>query len=103
MALYSGNSTWTSVKVWDTKVGVGQIGNTCGTAPTSDKQAATAAFLLDLTGIVSRRFWQLWYTRAWDPDGDYWSMFCSDISRRPSKTIWTDREASYTDTGSACP
>ena len=46
MALYSGNSTWTSVKFWDTEVGVGQVGNTYDTAPTNDQQAATAAFLL---------------------------------------------------------
>jgi hypothetical protein len=102
-ALYSGNSTWTGVKFWDTEVGVGQVGNTFDTAPTNDQQAATAAFLLDLTGTVSSRFWRLWYTRAWDPNGDYWSMFCSDNSRRPSETVWAEREISYTNTGSVCP
>lgn len=102
-ALYSGNSSWTSVKFWDTEVGVGQEGNTYNVAPTNDQQAATAAFLLDLTGTVSSRFWRLWYTRAWDPNGDYWSMFCSDGSRRPSETVWADRSISYTNTGSTCP
>ena len=80
------------MKFWDTEVGVGQVGNTYNTAPTNDQQAAIAAFLLDLTGTVSSRFWRLWYTRAWDPDGDYWSIFCSNSSRRPSETLWADRE-----------
>jgi hypothetical protein len=62
--LYSGNSTWTNVKFWDTEVGVGQNGNTYDTSPTNDQQAQTAAFLLDLTGTVSSRFWRLLYTRV---------------------------------------
>lgn len=103
-ALYSGNSTWTSVKFWDTEVGVGQNGNTYNTSPTNDQQAQTAAFLLDLTGTVSSRFWRLLYTRIWEPDGEWWSMFCSDgVTEKPSFTVWADRDISYTPTGSTCP
>ena len=109
-ALYSGNSTWTGVKFWDTEVGVGQNGSTYATNPTNDQQAATAAFLLDLTGTVSNRFYRLFYTRIWEPDGQWWSMFCSNLNSngisttiKPSFTVWADREISYTDTGSTCP
>jgi hypothetical protein len=109
-ALYSGNSTWTSVNFWDTEVGVGQAGNSYDTSPTNDQQAATAAFMLDLTGTVSSRFYRLFYTRIWEPDGNYWSMFCSNLNAngistttKPSFTTWADRQISYTNTGSTCP
>jgi hypothetical protein len=103
-AIHSGNSTWTSVNFWDTEVGVGQNGNTYDTSPTNDQQAATAAFMLDLTGTVSSRFYRLFYTRIWEPDGEWWSMFCSNgTTAKPSFTVWADRETSYTDTGSTCP
>jgi hypothetical protein len=102
-ALYSGNSSWTNVKFWDTEVGVGQIGTNYNTAPTNDQEAATAAFLLDLTGTVSSRFYRLWYTKVWESSGTYWSMFCSNGSRRPSETVWTDRAISYSNAGSTCP
>lgn len=103
-AIYSGNSSWTHVHFWDTEVGVGQVGNSYTTDPTNDQQAQTAAFMLNLTGTVSSRFWRLFYTRIWDPNGDWWSMFCSDGSTtRQSFTVWANRETSYTPTGSACP
>ncbi len=103
-AIHSGNSSWTNVHFWDTEVGVGQNGSTYATNPTNDQQAQTAAFLLDLTGTVSSRFWRLYYTRIWEPDGQWWSMFCGDGSTpKPSFTTWADREISYTPTGSTCP
>lgn len=103
-AIHSGNSTWTNVNFWDTEVGVGQNGNTYDTDPTNDQQAETAAFLLDLTGTVSSRFWRLLYTRIWEPDGQWWSMFCSDgTTEKPSFGVWADRQISYSPTGSTCP
>ena len=45
---------------------------------TSDQQAEAAAFMLNLTRTVSNRFERLLYTRIWEPDGQWWSMFCSD-------------------------
>ncbi|GGA66009.1 hypothetical protein GCM10011507_17020 [Edaphobacter acidisoli] len=102
--LYVGNSSWTDVNFWDTEVGAGQAGNTYTVSPTNDQQAQTAAFLLNLTGTVSSsRFWRLYYTRIWEPDGMWWSMFCSDGSAKPSFAVWVNRETSYTPTGSACP
>lgn len=101
--LYPANSTWLGVHFWDTEVGVGQNGNTFDTSPTNDQQAETAAFLLDLTRTVSNRFWRLYYTRAWEPDGQWWSMYCSDGSPKPSFSVWVNREISYASTGSTCP
>ena len=100
---HSGNGTWTSVKFWNTEVGVGQVGNPFITSPTNDQQAKTAAFLLNLTGTVSSRFWRLLYTRAWAANGQDWSLYCSDGSTKPSFTVWADRQISYSPTGSTCP
>lgn len=99
-----GNSTWNSVKFWDTEVGAGQVGNTFTTNPTNDQQAQTAAFILNLTGAVSNRFWRLLYTRAWNPDGTWWSLYCSDGSTaRPSLTVLANRQLTYSPAGSSCP
>jgi hypothetical protein len=95
------NSSWTGVKFWDTEVGVGQDHGVA--SPTNDEQAKAAAFMIDLTATVSSRFWRIYYTRIWETDGEYWSMFCSTGSQRPSLTVWADRETSYTNTGSVCP
>lgn len=101
-ATHSGNSSWTSVHFWDTEVGIGQD-HTVASA-SNDEQAKAAAFVLNLTGTVSSRFWRLFYTRVWEPDGAYWSMFCSNgTTRRQSETVWADREVSYTNTGVSCP
>lgn len=82
------------------EVGVGQ--NHGVASPTNDQQAKAAAFMIDLTATVSSRFWRIYYTRIWETDGQYWSMFCSDGTTRPSLTVWADRETSYTNTGSVC-
>lgn len=103
-AIHSGNRTWNWVELWDTEVGAGQNGNKYDTDPTNDQQAETAAFILDLTGTVSNRFRRLLYTRVWEPDGQWWSMFCSDgTTEKPSFTVWADRQISYSATGSTCP
>jgi hypothetical protein len=102
-ALYPANSSWSGVQLWDTEVGVGQNGNTFDTSPTNDQQAQTAAFLLDITSTVSDRITRIYYTRAWEPDGAWWSMFCSDGSAKPSLAVWANRQTSYTTTGSTCP
>lgn len=103
-ALHHGNGPWNRVKYWDTEVGAGQNGNKYDKDPTNDQQAETAAFVLDLTGTVSNRFERLLYTRIWEPDGQWWSMFCSDgTTEKPSFTVWADREISYSPTGSTCP
>lgn len=100
-ATHSGNSTWTGVKFWDTEVGIGQDHQSA--SPTNDAQAKAAAFMIDLTATVSSRFWRIYYTRVWEPDGAYWSMFCSDGTTRQSLTVWANRETSYTNTGMSCP
>jgi len=99
---HSANTTWTGVKFWDTEVGIGQDHTVA--SPTNDEQAKAAAFIMDLSSTVSSRFWRLYYTRAWESDGAYWSLICSDGSTvRPSFTVWADRQTSYTNTGSTCP
>lgn len=103
-AIHIGNGTWTSVKFWDTEVGAGQVGNTYTMNPTNDQQAQTAAFVLNLTGSVSDRFWRLLYTRAWSTDGQWWSLFCADgTTAKPSLTVLANRQVSYTPSGSSCP
>ena len=96
------NASWSRVRLWDTEVGVGQNGNTFDTSPTNDQQAQTAAFLLDLTKTVSDRFDRLYYTRAWEPDGQWWSLFCSNGAPKPSLAVWVERATSFTPTGSTC-
>jgi hypothetical protein len=101
-AKHSGNGSWTGVDFWDTEVGVGQ--NHSVASPTNDQQAQAAAFLINLHATVSSRFFRIYYTRVWEPDGAYWSMFCSNgATRRQSEAVWADRQISYTNTGQSCP
>ncbi len=99
-ATHSGNGSWTGVNFWDTEVGVGQDHQSASS--TNDEQARAAAFLIDLHATVSSRFFRIYYTRVWEPDGAYWSMYCNTGTTRPSFTIWADRQTSYTNTGSVC-
>lgn len=101
-ALYPSNTSWLGVKFWDTEVGAGQNGNTYDTSPTNDQQAQTMAFIFNLTTSISNRFQRLYYTRAWEPDGQWWSLYCSDGTAKPSLAVLVTRATSYTPTGSSC-
>lgn len=103
-ALYPANASWNKVEIWNTEVGAGQNGNTFNTSPTNDQQAQTAAFIFDLTSTVTDRITRLYYTRAWESDGQWWSLFCSDgTTPKPSLSVLVNRATSYTPTGSTCP
>jgi sugar lactone lactonase YvrE len=93
--------TWTSSELWDTEVGAGQNPQS---NPSTLVQACTASFILDLTGTVSSRFTRLYYTRADESDGQYWSLFDSSNNPKPSFYVLADRNISYVPpAGSTCP
>lgn len=59
-------------------------------------------FIFSLTTSLSDRFQRLYYTRAWEPDGQWWSLYCSDGTPKPSFAVLEARATSYRPTGSTC-
>ncbi len=95
------HNTWKFVEIWDTEVGAGQDPQT---NPSPVTQACAAAFLLNLTASASSRITRIYYTRAWEPDGQYWSLFDSAGMEKPAFTVLADRSITYTPPwGSTCP
>jgi hypothetical protein len=95
------HNTWKFVEIWDTEVGAGQNPQT---NPNPVTQACAAAFLLNLTASASSRITRLYYTRAWEPDGQHWSLFDSAGAEKPAFTVLADRSLTYTPpAGSTCP
>jgi hypothetical protein len=92
------NTGWTSSTLWDTEVAAGQNPESNPAAPL---QACAAAWLLNLTASTSSRFARIYYTQPWDSSGQYWSLFTSTGTTKPSFTVLADREISYT--GTTCP
>jgi hypothetical protein len=94
-------NTWTSVVIWDTEVGAGQNPQS---NPDPVLQACAASFLLRLTSGISSRFWRIYYTKADESDGQYWSLFDSTGTEKPAFSVLADRNISYTPpAGSTCP
>ena len=93
--------TWTGSTFWDTEVGSGQNPQS---NPTATQQACAAAFLLNLTANVTTRFARIYYTKAYEADGQYWSLFDSSGNAKPAFTVLANRDVSYTPpAGSSCP
>ncbi len=95
------HNTWKFAQIWDTEVGAGQDPQT---NPNPTAQACAASFLLRLTATASSRITRIYYTRIWDPNGQYWSLFDSAGAEKPAFSVLTDRNISYTPPdGSTCP
>ncbi len=93
--------TWRFVIIWDTEVGAGQNPQT---NPNPVTQACAASFLLQITGTAGRRITRIYYTRAWEPDGEHWSLFDSSGAEKPAFAVLADRNIAYTPpAGSTCP
>lgn len=96
----SGN-TWTGSVFWDTEVGAGQNPQS---NPDPATQACAASFLLSLTASITSRFERIYYTRPFESDGEYWSLFDSSGNIKPAFTVLANRDISYTPpAGSSCP
>jgi len=96
----SGNS-WTGSVFWDTEVGAGQDGKT---NPGPVKQACAASFLMKLTASVSPRFARIYYTRAFNSDGEHGSLFNASGAPKPAFEVLVQRNISYKPpAGQSCP
>ena len=93
--------TWANVKIWDTEVGAGQNPQT---NPTAVNQACAASFLLRLTAIAGPRISRIYYTRPYENDGGYWSLFTPAGAEKPAFGVLADRNTLYTPpSGYTCP
>lgn len=92
--------TWTGSIFWDTEVGAGQNPQS---NPDPTLQACAAAFLLNLTASTSSRFYRIYYTKADESDGQYWSLFDSAGEEKPAFAVFADRQISYTPPSGSCP
>jgi hypothetical protein len=95
------DASWTNSELWDSEVGAGQNPQS---NPSTLVQACAASYLLNLTATVSSRFTRIYYTRADEGDGMYWSLFDSSNNIKPAFTVLADRNIAYVPpTGSTCP
>jgi hypothetical protein len=95
------NPGWTNITIWDTEVGAGQDGHT---NPDPVTQACAASFLLNLTATVSSRIWRVYYTRAYNSNGQVGSLYEGDGTEKPAFNVLADRNIAYTPPpGSSCP
>lgn len=89
---------WSSATIWNTEVGAGQNPES---NPSASLQACAAAWLLNLDSTVTTRISRIYYTRAYDSTGQYWSLYNSNGTTKASFTVLADRQTSYT--GASCP